>query len=64
VRAFQLLDSRGDTVGKPIVVRLDGNNAEEGRRILTEAALPGLSQVDIMDAAAWRAVELAAEAVA
>ncbi|OLF04273.1 ADP-forming succinate--CoA ligase subunit beta, partial [Actinophytocola xanthii] len=38
VRAFELLDSRGDTVSKPIVVRLDGNNAEEGRRILTEAA--------------------------
>jgi succinyl-CoA synthetase beta subunit len=60
VRAFQLLDSRGDTVDKPIVVRLDGNNAEEGRRILTEAALPGLQQVDTMDNAARRAAELAA----
>ena len=55
VRAFELLGE----VGKPIVVRLDGNNAEEGRRILTAAALPGLSQVDTMDAAARRAVELA-----
>jgi succinyl-CoA synthetase beta subunit len=57
VRAFQLLG----TVDKPIVVRLDGNNAAEGRRILTDAALPGLSQVDTMDAAARRAVELAIE---
>jgi succinyl-CoA synthetase beta subunit len=61
VQAFQLLDSRGDTVSKPIVVRLDGNNAEEGRRILTEAALPGLEQVDTMDNAARKAAELAAQ---
>src|SRR6201999_436356 len=60
VQAFQLLDSRGDTVSKPIVVRLDGNNADEGRRILTEAALPGLEQVDTMDSAADKAAELAA----
>jgi succinyl-CoA synthetase beta subunit len=56
VQAFQLLG----TVDKPIVVRLDGNNAAEGRGILTDAGLPGLSQVDTMDAAARRAVELAA----
>jgi succinyl-CoA synthetase beta subunit len=61
VQAFQLLDSRGDTVNKPIVVRLDGNNADEGRRILTEAALPGLQQVDTMDNAARQAAELAAQ---
>jgi succinyl-CoA synthetase beta subunit len=61
VQAFQLLDSRGDTVDKPIVVRLDGNNADEGRRILTEAALPGLEQVDTMDNAARKAAELAAQ---
>jgi succinyl-CoA synthetase beta subunit len=61
VKAFQLLDSRGDTVSKPIVVRLDGNNADEGRRILTEAALPGLTQVDTMDNAARQAAELAAQ---
>ncbi|HEU5471584.1 MAG TPA: ADP-forming succinate--CoA ligase subunit beta [Actinophytocola sp.] len=58
VRAFELLGE----VGKPIVVRLDGNNAGEGRRILDAAGLPGLSQVDTMDAAARRAVELAAAA--
>jgi succinyl-CoA synthetase beta subunit len=61
VQAFQLLDSRGDTVDKPVVVRLDGNNAEEGRRILTEAALPGLEQVDTMDNAARKAAELASK---
>jgi succinyl-CoA synthetase beta subunit len=57
VQAFAMLGK----VEKPIVVRLDGNNAEEGRRILTAAALPGLSQVDTMDAAARRAAELAAQ---
>jgi len=60
VQAFQLLEGRGEAVTKPLVVRLDGNNAEEGRRILTEAALPGLEQVDTMDGAAKRAAELAA----
>jgi succinyl-CoA synthetase beta subunit len=60
VQAFELLDSRGETVTKPLVVRLDGNNADEGRRILSEAALAGLEQVDTMDGAAKRAAELAA----
>ena len=32
------LDLLGDAATKPLVVRLDGNNVEEGRRILTEAA--------------------------
>ena len=44
----------------PLVVRLDGNNAELGRQILTDADLPGLEQVDTMDGAARRAAELAA----
>jgi succinyl-CoA synthetase beta subunit len=60
VQAFQLLESRGEAVSRPIVVRLDGNNAEEGRRILAEAALPGLEQVDTMDNAADKAAALAA----
>jgi succinyl-CoA synthetase beta subunit len=60
VRAIQLLSSRGERVTHPLVVRLDGNNAEVGRRILTEAALPHLEQVDTMDGAADRAAELAA----
>jgi succinyl-CoA synthetase beta subunit len=59
VQAFGLLRARGEAVGLPLVVRLDGNNAEEGRRILTEASLPGLEQVDTMDGAAERVAELA-----
>jgi succinyl-CoA synthetase beta subunit len=61
VQAFALLRERGDEISHPLVVRLDGNNAEEGRRILTEAALPLLEQVDTMDGAAARAAELAAK---
>jgi succinyl-CoA synthetase beta subunit len=61
VQAFELLSSRGEAVTKPLVVRLDGNNAEEGRRILDEAGLAGLERVDTMDGAAKRAAELAAK---
>jgi succinyl-CoA synthetase beta subunit len=61
VAAFSLLASRGEPVSRPIVVRLDGNNAAEGRRILTDAALAGVEQVDTMDGAARRAAELAAK---
>ncbi|MGH8827770.1 MAG: ADP-forming succinate--CoA ligase subunit beta [Jiangellaceae bacterium] len=60
VHAFELLAARGDEVTKPLVVRLDGNNAEEGRRILDDAQLPHLERVDTMDGAARRAAELAA----
>jgi len=59
VSAFDLLADRGDEITRPLVVRLDGNNAELGRRILTDAALPGVQQVDTMDDAADRAAELA-----
>ncbi len=61
VQAFALLESRGEAVTRPLVVRLDGNNADLGRQILTDAALPGLEQVDTMDGAASRAAELAAQ---
>ena len=44
----------------PMVVRLDGTNAEEGRRILAEAAPPNLHVSPTMLEAAKRAVELAA----
>jgi succinyl-CoA synthetase beta subunit len=44
----------------PIVVRLDGTNAEEGRRILSESGNPSLHVDPTMLAAATRAVELAA----
>jgi succinyl-CoA synthetase beta subunit len=60
VQAFGLLEQKGEKVDKPLVVRLDGNNAEAGRAILTEADLPGVAQLDTMDGAAERAAELAA----
>jgi succinyl-CoA synthetase beta subunit len=60
VQAFELLASRDEHVDVPLVVRLDGNNAELGRKILSNAGLPGLEQVDTMDGAARRAAELAA----
>jgi len=62
VSAMALLAERGETVRHPIVVRLDGNNAAEGRRILSEAGLPVVEQVATMDDAARRAAELAAAA--
>jgi succinyl-CoA synthetase beta subunit len=60
VQALQLMADRGDEVTKPLVVRLDGNNVLEGRRILDEANHPLVQQVDTMDGAAQRAAELAA----
>ncbi|MGY1673143.1 ADP-forming succinate--CoA ligase subunit beta [Geodermatophilus sp. SYSU D00710] len=57
VHALELL---GDEATKPLVVRLDGNNVEEGRRILAEANHPLVTLVDTMDGAARRAAELAA----
>ncbi len=51
----------GDEANKPLVVRLDGNNVEEGRRILNEANHPLVTMVDTMDGAADRAAELAAK---
>jgi succinyl-CoA synthetase beta subunit len=62
ISAFALLSERGAAVSKPLVVRLDGNNAQLGRQMLTDAALPGVEQVDTMDAAAKRAAQLAAAA--
>jgi succinyl-CoA synthetase beta subunit len=59
VTAIGMLNERGEPVRHPIVVRLDGNNAAEGRRILTEAAIPVVEQVATMDDAARRAAELA-----
>ena len=46
-------------ISHPIVVRLDGTNAEEGRRILAEAAPANLHVEPTMLEAARRAVELA-----
>ena len=46
----------------PIVVRLDGTNADEGRRIITAAAHPRIVSAATMDAAAAEAARLAKEA--
>ena len=56
----QALSILGDAAAKPLVVRLDGNNVAEGRRILARAAHPLVTMVDTMDAAADKAAELAA----
>jgi succinyl-CoA synthetase beta subunit len=60
VSAIGMLGDRGEQVNHPIVVRLDGNNAAEGRRILEEAGLAVVEQVATMDDAARRAAQLAA----
>ena len=62
VSAIGMLGARGDQVAHPIVVRLDGNNAAEGRRILDEAGISVVEQVGTMDDAARRAAELASAA--
>ena len=59
VNALKML---GDAATKPLVVRLDGNNVEEGRRILAEANHPLVTEIDTMDGAADKAAELAASA--
>ncbi|WP_326502743.1 ADP-forming succinate--CoA ligase subunit beta [Rothia nasimurium] len=56
VKALEIL---GDKATKPLVVRLDGNNVEEGRRILSEANHPLVHLADTMDSGADKAAELA-----
>jgi len=56
----QALEILGSKATKPIVVRLDGNNVAEGRKILNAAAHPLVQQLDTMDGAAAKAAELAA----
>ena len=53
------LKQLGDKATHPLVVRLDGNNVDEGRRILAEFNHPLVQFVDTMDAAAAKAAELA-----
>jgi succinyl-CoA synthetase beta subunit len=62
VSAIGMLGARGEQVNHPIVVRLDGNNAAEGRRILDAAEIPVVEQVGTMDDAARRAAQLASAA--
>ncbi|MDN3241159.1 ADP-forming succinate--CoA ligase subunit beta [Glycomyces tritici] len=57
--ALQTLADRGEDVTKPLVARIDGNNAEAGRQILAEANHPLITVVETMDAAADKAAELA-----
>jgi len=59
VNALKIL---GDEANKPLVVRLDGNNVDEGRRILAEANHPLVTEVGTMDEAADVAAAKAAEA--
>ena len=56
------LEILGDEATKPLVVRLDGNNVEEGRQILADANHPLVTLVDTMDGAADKAAELAHKA--
>ena len=56
VKALEIL---GDTATKPLVVRLDGNAVEEGRRILQEANHPLVTLAATMDEGADKAAELA-----
>lgn len=51
----------GDSANKPLVVRLDGNNVDEGRRILNEAAHPLVTLAATMDEGADKAAELASK---
>lgn len=59
-RALEMLTEAGTTVDKPLVCRIDGNRAAEGRAILIEADIPGVELVETMDEAARRAAQLAA----
>ena len=54
------LKKLGDAATKPLVVRLDGNNVEEGRKILADFAHPLVTQADTMDGGAAKVAQLAA----
>ena len=58
IEAFNQL---GDKITVPFVVRLDGTNDEEGRRILAEADLPNVHTAATMNEAAEKVVALAKE---
>ena len=57
VKALEIL---GDQATKPLVVRLDGNKVEEGRKILADFAHPLVTQADTMDGGAAKVAEAAA----
>jgi succinyl-CoA synthetase beta subunit len=58
VQALKIL---GNQATKPIIVRLDGNNVDLGRKILNEANHPLIEQLVTMDGAAAKAAQLAAK---
>ena len=58
IAAWGQLDEHGKAI--PFVVRLDGTNDEEGRKLLREAALPNVHPAATMDEAAAKVVALAA----
>lgn len=61
LQALDMLKAKGVELTKPIVCRIDGNNAVEGRRILTDANHPLIELVETMDDAADRVAQLAAQ---
>ena len=60
IQAVAMLEERGEPITKPIVCRIDGNNAAEGRRILDESGIALIERVETMDDAALRVAQLAA----
>ena len=60
IQAVDMLEKQGKPVTKPLVCRIDGNNAVEGRRILDESGLSIVERVETMDDAARRVAQLAA----
>jgi succinyl-CoA synthetase beta subunit len=60
VQAIAMLADRGEPVTKPIVCRIDGNNADLGRQILDESGIAVIERVETMDDAARRVAQLAA----
>ena len=59
LQAIEMLSAKSSYQQKPIVVRLDGNNAKAGLEILQKANIKNIEIVETMDAAARRAAELA-----
>jgi succinyl-CoA synthetase beta subunit len=59
LQAIEMLSAKSSYQQKPIVVRLDGNNAKAGLEILQKANVKNIEIVETMDAAARRAAELA-----
>lgn len=59
LQAIELLEAKGEKVTKPLICRIDGNNAIKGRRILDESGIAVVERVETMDEAARRVAEVA-----